>query len=75
MNHSIFSASSCHGTCSNGGTFNRNLCACDCPRGFYGKSNQKEFVLETFRVSLEGQDFKFNALAGSGSVVSFLILA
>lgn len=30
------SASSCHGTCSNGGTFNRNLCACDCPRGFYG---------------------------------------
>lgn len=32
-------------------------------------------VLETFRVSLEGQDFKFNALAGSGSVVSFLILA
>lgn len=32
------SVKTCTGSCSNGGTFNRNLCACDCPRGFYGNN-------------------------------------
>ncbi|XP_061192824.1 A disintegrin and metalloproteinase with thrombospondin motifs 18-like [Saccostrea echinata] len=30
------SVKTCQGQCANGGTFNTNICSCDCPRGFYG---------------------------------------